>query len=127
ISLQAEGCQGDGIRMAQRAGADMAAGNYTNGIWAPISAVPRRDGTMAGMPSLMFDRHCPGSLMIDAATGRRFFNESDSYQNFGMAAIAQGIARAFIISDARAVASYGLGMVRPRPFSSGKWVRNGYV
>lgn len=126
-SLQPEGCQGDGLTMGAAAGGHVVESNAGNGIWVPASSATRKDGSLAKFPSIVFDRHCPGSLMVDAATGRRFFNESDSYQNFGKVAIERGIGKAYIISDARAVRKYGLGMVKPAPFRVRPWVKKGYI
>jgi succinate dehydrogenase/fumarate reductase flavoprotein subunit len=126
-SLQPEGCQGDGIKMGVEAGGVLNEGNVANGIWVPASSTKRADGSIAKFPSLAFDRHCPGSIMIDARTGRRFFNESFHYQAFGQTVHRQGIEKIWMISDARAVSKYGIGMVKPAPFSPAPWVKQGYV
>jgi succinate dehydrogenase/fumarate reductase flavoprotein subunit len=102
-------------------------GNAANGIWVPASAMKRDDGSIAKFPSLAFDRHCPGSIMVDAATGKRFFNESFHYQSFGQTVQEKGITKIWMINDAPAVRKYGMGMVKPAPFSIRPWVNRGYV
>jgi succinate dehydrogenase/fumarate reductase flavoprotein subunit len=126
-SLQPEGCQGDGIKMGIEVGGTLNEGNAANGIWVPASATQRGDGTLAKFPSLAFDRHCPGSIMIDANTGERFVNESFHYQHFGETVRRKGITKIWMISDSQAVGKYGIGMAKPAPFSPRPWVRKGYL
>lgn len=126
-SLQPEGSRGDGVKMGVAAGGTLNEGNAANGIWVPASSMTRADGSIAKFPSLAFDRHCPGSIMVDARTGKRFVDESFHYQNFGETTLEQGITRIWQISDATAISKYGLGMVKPKPFSPKSWVRKGYV
>jgi len=126
-SLQPEGCQGDGISMGVKAGAVLNEGNASNGIWVPASSHRRADGTLAIFPSLTFDRHFPGSIMVDARNGKRFVDESFHYQAFGEVTLEKGITKVWMISDAEAVGRYGMGMVKPKPFSVKPWVRKGYV
>jgi succinate dehydrogenase/fumarate reductase flavoprotein subunit len=113
--------------MAVEVGAVLNEGNAANGIWVPASTLRRSDGTLAKFPSLTFDRHCPGSILVDATTGTRFVNEGFHYQHFGETAQTKGITRIYMISDARAVSKYGIGMVKPAPFSAKPWVRRGYL
>ncbi|QUT07740.1 FAD-dependent oxidoreductase [Sphingobium phenoxybenzoativorans] len=127
LSLQPEGCTGGGLTMGEAAGGRIEHDNEDNGIWVPVSVSQRKDGSIAKLPSLILERHCPGSIMVDAATGRRFVNEGLSYQHFGRTAIKHDIRKAYILSDAPAVRKYGLGMVKPAPFSVRPWVEKGYV
>ncbi len=126
-SLQPEGTAGDGIGMGVAAGGTLNDSNAANGIWVPASAMERPDGTLAKFPSLAFDRHCPGSILVDARSGKRFVDESFHYQNFGEVTFEKSITRIWMISDAEAVGKYGMGMVKPRPFSPKPWVRRGYI
>lgn len=126
-SVQPEGAQGDGVKMGVEVGAVLNEGNAANGIWVPASAFRRPDGTLAKFPSLAFDRHCPGSIMVDARNGQRFVDESFHYQNFGETALEKGVTRIWMISDADAVGKYGMGMVKPKPFSPAPWVKKGYI
>lgn len=126
-SLQPEGSQGDGITIGEEAGGSVNEGNVANGIWVPASAFKRKDGTLAKFPSLFFDRHCPGSILVDAATGKRFVNESFHYQNFGEVTREKGITKIWMINDVVAVRKYGMGMVKPAPFPIRPWVEKGYI
>lgn len=126
-SVQPEGAQGDGVKMGVEAGAVLNEGNAANGIWVPASAFKRPDGTLAKFPSLAFDRHCPGSIMVDARNAKRFVDESFHYQNFGEATLERGVTRIWMISDAEALGKYGMGMAKPKPFSPKRWVDNGYL
>lgn len=126
-SLQPEGSRGDGIRMGESVGGRLNPDNAANGIWVPASRYTRQDGSVGFFPSLFFDRHCPGQIMVDARNGRRFVDESFHYQNFGEVTLDKGVTRIWQIADARAVARYGLGAIKPAPFRPDKWVRSGYA
>ena len=126
-SLMAEGSQGDGITMGVAVGGNLNSENHGNGIWVPASAFRRADGSLARFPSLFFDRHCPGSILVDARTGKRFVNESGPYQSFGETAYRAGVTKIWQINDLTAVKKYGMGMVKPAPFPIGPWVKKGYV
>jgi succinate dehydrogenase/fumarate reductase flavoprotein subunit len=126
-SLQPEGCNGEGIAMGQEAGGVFRTDNVANGIWVPASTFRRADGSIAKYPSLFFDRHCPGSILIDARTGRRFVDESFHYHHFGQTAFEKGVTKVWMISDADAVSKYGIGMSKPAPFSPKPWVKKGYL
>ena len=126
-SVQPDGANGDGINMGVAVGGTLNTGNAANGIWVPASAHKREDGTLAKFPSLAFDRHCPGSIMVDAKTGKRFVDESFHYQNFGETVIEKKIEKIWMLSDTKAVNTYGMGMVKPKPFSPKPWVKKGYI
>ncbi|MFW2829663.1 FAD-dependent oxidoreductase [Sphingomonas sp. ID0503] len=126
-SLQPEGSQGDGVNMGTAVGGTINETNAANGIWVPASAMKRDDGTLAKFPSLAFDRHCPGQIMVDARDGKRFVDESFHYQNFGETTAEKGVTKIWQIADSEAVSKYGLGMVKPAPFSPKPWVKKGYV
>lgn len=126
-SVQPEGCRGDGIKMGEEVGAVLNQGNAANGIWVPASAFKRPDGSLARFPSLFFDRHCPGSIMVDARDGKRFVDESFHYQHFGETCLEKGITRIWMISDSEALGKYGMGMAKPKPFSPKPWVDKGYL
>lgn len=127
LSLQPEGCQGDGIKMATAAGAVLAEGNVSNAIWTPMSAEPQPRGKdLAPFPHLMLDRLMPGSIIVDRS-GRRFANEAASYQSLGNEINKHQVRSAWLISDARAVARYGLGLARPAPMPNGHLQRSGYL
>ena len=125
-SLQPEGSQGDGITLALAAGATLGTKNVANGIWAPMSAIPRKRRPLAPFPHLMFDRLMPGSIVVDGS-GNRFVNEATHYQGFVDAMHRQGISLAFLIGDARHIRRYGMGLARPAPWPNGRLIRAGYL
>jgi succinate dehydrogenase/fumarate reductase flavoprotein subunit len=125
-SLQPEGCEGDGITLATAAGGTLGADNVANGIWSPMSAIPRRKGQLAPFPHLILDRLMPGSIVVDGS-GRRFVNEATHYQAFVDAMHRQGVRNAFLIGDARLLRRYGMGLARPAPWPNGRLRRAGYL
>lgn len=125
-SFQSEGSQGDGINMGVRAGGKFVVENAANAIWAPASSFTRDDGTFAKYPSLVFDRHCPGSILVDTK-GKRFVDESFHYQNLGEITREKSITKYWMISHAPAVRRYGMGAVKPAPFTIKPWVDKGYI
>ena len=126
-NVQPEGSRGDGIIMAQKAGGVFKADNVANAIWVPASKCQRSDGSTAIFPSLFFDRHSPGSMMVDAATGKRFLNEGFHYQSFGENCARLGVEKVWLLADSRFIKKYGMGMVKPWPFPKKSWIKKGYL
>ncbi|AMM31865.1 fumarate reductase [Sinomonas atrocyanea] len=70
--------EGDGLRMAQRIGAQTR--GTREAWWAPMSVTgDTRDGQPIGT-LLRFERQGPGSIMVNRC-GRRFANESQNYND----------------------------------------------
>ena len=88
-SAAPEGNTGDGMRMGEAVGGAVADDLVHPGAWAPVSLVPRADGSVGRFPHLV-ERAKPGFIAVDAR-GRRFVNEADSYHDF-MAALMRGHA-----------------------------------
>ncbi len=101
-------------------------GNDTHVFMAPVSKRQRDDGSMAVFPHFVFDRSKPGIISVDA-NGRRFTNEARSYHEFAKAQLATGTTPAFLITDARGLRKYGLGMVRPGARGAKSLIRAGYL
>ena len=120
---------GDGLRLGEAVGGQVADDLVHAGAWAPVSRVPRRDGNFGAFPHLM-ERAKPGFIAV-RRDGRRFANESDSYHAFMsslFAATPTGeAAEAWLIADRRARSRYGIGAVRPFPFPDAPWLGNGYL
>ncbi|MNF57454.1 3-oxosteroid 1-dehydrogenase [compost metagenome] len=120
---------GDGLRLGEAVGGQVADDLAHAGAWAPVSRVPRRDGSVGAFPHLM-ERAKPGFIAV-RRDGRRFVNEADSYHDFMTALFAAtppGEApEAWLIGDRRARNRYGIGAVRPFPFPDAPWLRNGYL
>lgn len=118
---------GDGIRVAEEAGANLQAFAFSNVAWAPVSLVPQREG-QGRFPHLI-DRAKPGLIAV-TRDGKRFVNEAGSYHEVMRALFVatQGQpVEAWLICDHRFQRRYGLGMSRPAPLPRWPWLRNGYL
>ncbi|WP_296560360.1 FAD-dependent oxidoreductase [Pigmentiphaga sp.] len=130
LSLVTRGNTGDGLRMAQQAGAALRHAS-SPGSWMPMSRVPRRDGSFATYPH-SYERGKPGVIAVNREA-RRFANESNSYHDFVealLAARAQGDERppvAYFICDSAFVRRYGLGIAKPFPLPRSHYLRSGYL
>lgn len=120
---------GDGLRLAEAAGALVDDELAANVALAPVSLVPRRDGSTAHFPHLV-ERAKPGIIAV-TPQGRRFASEADSYHDFMQALIAatpQGSApQCWLIADHKAQRRWGLGWTKPFPFPLGLAIRSGYL
>ncbi|MGR1582567.1 FAD-dependent oxidoreductase [Thalassobius sp. S69A] len=114
--------------LAETLGAVYGQGNDQNAFWAPCSIRTRPDGSRAVFPHFVLDRSKPGSVCVDRH-GARFVNETRSYHAFGKAMLQGGAAtqHAWIIMDAKGIAKYGLGMVRPGGDDLRPYLKDGYL
>lgn len=123
------GNTGDGIRLAEDAGARMEIRYPSAAAWMPVSKVPDGKGGFVAFPHLL-DRYKPGVIAV-LRNGRRFCNESESYHDVGAAMIAacEGEAEtaAWLIADKETIAKYGLGYAKPAPLPLGPLLKNGYL
>jgi succinate dehydrogenase/fumarate reductase flavoprotein subunit len=121
------GAAGDGMRLAERAGAAIDEAHATPAFWSPISTMTRNDGTVAVFPHLLLDRAKPGLIAVNA-TGRRFVNEGDSYHDFVLGMLrAPGGVPAWLVCDRAFIAKYGLGLVHPGTRRLNRFVARGYL
>lgn len=108
--------QGDGIRLAQEAGAVMGRGHVSPAFWAPVSIWTKPNGEVVRYPHLVWDRSKPGLIAVNAQ-GRRFVNESSSYHEFvlGMYRSNETVPSipAHLICDQAFVDKWGLGLALP--------------
>ena len=115
-SMSPAGNTGDGIRMAQQAGGQLATGNSSPAFWAPVSVLQRPDSTPLRYPHLVWDRAKPGLIAVNAA-GERFVNESTSYHEFvlGMYRSHQRVPSipAYLLCDSDFIETWGLGLALP--------------
>jgi succinate dehydrogenase/fumarate reductase flavoprotein subunit len=122
------GGTGDGIRLAQAAGAALGTKPPTSGFWTPTSKVRRSDGSVYHFPHLVTDRSRAGVIAVNLA-GERFVNEAYNYHDFGIAMLDQPAradgARAFLICDARYLRSNTFGIVYPG--AERRMVARGYL
>ncbi|MER2297870.1 MAG: FAD-dependent oxidoreductase [Pseudomonas sp.] len=120
---------GDGLRLGEQVGGQLGPQLPQAGAWAPISRVPRRDGSVGNFPHLI-DRAKPGFIAV-RRDGRRFVNEADCYHDFMNALFAASppgqAPEAWLICDHRAQRRYGIGWAKPFPFPLGAYQRCGYL
>ena len=123
------GNTGDGLRLGESAGSVLDAHTANAGAWAPVSLVPRRDGTVGHFPHLI-ERAKPGLIAVTRA-GHRFVDEAGSYHDFMQALFAATPpgepVQAWLVCDHRFIRRYGLGHVRPAPFLLAPALHSGYL
>jgi succinate dehydrogenase/fumarate reductase flavoprotein subunit len=129
-SLSYHGNRGDGLAAGKRLGAATGLEKGDSGLWAPVSIVPRPDGSKGLFPHLVLDRAKPGLIAVNSA-GRRFVNEAVSYHDFVLAMFeshrtAPSIP-AYLICDVAFLQKYGLGIVYPGHSHPERFVKNGYL
>jgi succinate dehydrogenase/fumarate reductase flavoprotein subunit len=120
---------GDGLRLGESVGATIETRLAAAGAWAPVSLVPRRDGSIGHFPHLI-ERAKPGLIAVTRA-GRRFVNEAESYHDF-MSALFTALpagqpVQAWLLCDHRFVRRYGLGAAKPAPVPLHASLRSGYL
>ncbi len=128
-SAASRGNTGDGLRLGEAAGGVVGADMAQCAALAPVSLVPRADGSVAHFPHLI-ERAKPGLIAV-TARGQRFVNEADSYHDF-----LQGLLRAtpageavqgWLVCDHAFMRRYGLGAAKPAPMPMGAMLTNGYL
>lgn len=127
-SPSAEGHSSDLHIQLEKLGAHYGQQHDQAAFWAPVSIRTRKDGTTAVFPHFVFDRSKPGTVCVDQ-NGRRFVNESVSYHEFGKTMLEGGLdcAKAWIITDAKGLEKYGLGMVRLGGDNPAPYLKDGYL
>lgn len=129
LSPTPTGNTGDGIRLAEEAGATFEARFPNAAAWMPVSRVPLSGGRTGVFPHLV-DRYKPGIIAVNRQ-GRRFANESHSYHDTGAAMIRDGEGGAetgaWLVCDHATIRKYGLGYAKPAPVPIGLYTRNGYL
>lgn len=119
------GNTGDGLRLAEAAGARIDETLPNAAAWVPVSKVPRAGGGFGLFPHFI-DRAKPGVVAV-TGKGVRFVNEGNSYHDFIQALFAQGETAAWLVTDHRAIRAYGLGFVKPRPLPLAPHLKSGYL
>ncbi|MGO2450695.1 FAD-dependent oxidoreductase [Pseudomonas taetrolens] len=127
-TMSPPGNMGDGQQLAASVNAAIGENLAANFFWAPVSVLRKADGSLERFPHLVTDRAKPGVIAVNLY-GRRFVNESDSYHCFVEAMFANGGANApcWLICDAHALNTYGLGLARPRPVDNQALIEAGYL
>ncbi len=120
---------GDGLRLGESVGALVDARLAAPCAWAPVSLVPRKDGSFGHFPHLA-ERAKPGLIAV-TADGRRFVNEADSYYDYVDALLKAIPAGAepisWLICDHRFQRRYGLGFAKPAPLPLAPYIASGYL
>lgn len=129
LALPPLGASGDGLRLGESAGGQVATDLVSPVAWAPVSLVRHKDGSTGHFPHII-ERGKPGIIGV-LADGKRFVNEAHGYYDYTSAMVAavppgQEVA-SWLICDHRFQRRYGLGISRPTPVPVGPWVRNGYL
>lgn len=129
LSPTPKGNTGDGITLAETAGARLDIRFPSAAAWMPVSKVPLSGGRTGVFPHLL-DRYKPGIIAVTSG-GKRFCNEAESYHDVGAAIISacEGATETavWLICDHTAIRKYGLGYAKPAPMPVGPFVRNGYL
>ncbi len=128
-SAAPKGNTGDGLCLGEMVGGEVRHDLTDAGAWAPVSLVPRADGTTGRFPHLI-ERAKPGLIAV-RRNGRRFSNEANSYHDM-MGDLFRALepgepAEAWLICDHKFQRRYGLGAARPRPFPLRDMLANGYL
>lgn len=117
-------CDGDGLRMAMKAGAKL--GNMREAWWIPASVVPESD-IPTGRQLMSGPRCLPRSIIVNRQ-GRRFTNESANYNAFGNAFHVVDVARfeyanlpSWLIFDHVYVERFGFGARLAPPGTVADW------
>ena len=120
---------GDGVNMAEAAGAVVDIRFQETSAWMPVTKVDFGNGEIGVFPHLL-DRYKPGIIGV-LKNGKRFTNESNSYHDVGAAMVAackgQQETAMWLICDKTALGKYGLGYVKPAPMPIGRFIKNGYL
>lgn len=129
LSPAPPGNTGDGLRLAESVGGQVAVDLPNAGAWIPVSRVQRSNGETGVFPHLI-DRYKPGVIAVNRR-GQRFTNESDSYHDMGMAmqksCADEAEVCAWLVADHRTIRRYGLGFAKPFPLPLGGHLRSGYL
>ena len=122
---------GDGLRLGESQGGVVNTLGQQAAALAPVSLVPRTDGTQAHFPHLI-ERAKPGLIAV-TAQGQRFTNEANSYHDFMQDLLKVSEAsspsrpEAWLVCDHAFLRHYGLGAVKPAPLPLRPWLKNGYL
>ena len=106
---------GDGIDMATSIGGRLPVEPEPHqAVYAPMSVFQPIRGPTRRYPHFA-DRANPGSIIVDK-NGKRFANESQSYQELVRMMHEKGVEKAYLICDRTFLRKYGLGFVLPSPY-----------
>ena len=108
---------GDGIRLGESVGAVFTSNLHSAAGWAPVSLVPKSDGSFSRFPHLI-ERGKPGLIAVKE-NGQRFTNEANSYYDFMTdlfnSSPKNSTPKSWLICDHSFIKRWGLGAVKPAP------------
>lgn len=128
LALPPQGANGDGLRLGEAAGGEVATELASAAAWCPVSRVPYPDGSVGHFPHII-ERAKPGIIGV-LANGKRFVNEADGYYDYVKAMVehAPGSEVAsWLICSHRFQRRYGLGISRPFPLPIKPHLDSGYL
>ena len=128
LALPPQGVEGDGLRLGETAGGEVATELASAAAWCPVSRVPYPDGSVGHFPHII-ERAKPGIIGV-LANGKRFVNEADGYYDYVKAMVehAPGSEVAsWLICSHRFQRRYGLGISRPFPLPIKPHLDSGYL
>ena len=128
LALPPQGVEGDGLRLGETAGGEVATDLASAAAWCPVSRVPYPDGSVGHFPHII-ERAKPGIIGV-LANGKRFVNEADGYYDYVKAMVehAPGSEVAsWLICSHRFQRRYGLGISRPFPLPIKPHLDSGYL
>ncbi len=114
-SMSPQGNRGEGIKLAEEAGAVMGKGHTAPAFWAPVSLLRKKDGSVLNYPHLVWDRAKPGLIAVNR-DAQRFVNEASSYHDFVSAMYRHGsdtCIPAWLLCDHDFIEKWGLGLALP--------------
>ncbi|MCP1196049.1 FAD-dependent oxidoreductase [Acetobacter senegalensis] len=128
-TVAAPGTSGDGLSLAEAAGAAIDTAVASPAAWCPVSLVPFKDGTVGHYPHII-ERAKPGIIAV-RANGRRFGNEADGYYDY-ITNLFRSLEPgekpvSWLICTRAFQRRWGLGYSRPAPFPLRPYIRSGYI
>lgn len=128
LALPPLGANGDGLRLGESVGGQVADDLHSPVAWAPVSRVPHSDGSTGHFPHII-ERGKPGIIGV-LADGKRFVNEADGYYDYVSAMVAQAPGEkveSWLICSHAFQRRYGLGISRPFPLPVQPLINSGYL
>ncbi|SFJ53354.1 FAD-dependent oxidoreductase [Celeribacter neptunius] len=133
VSPAPPGNTGDGLRLAESAGASIKTDLPNSAAWVPVSRPPMGNGLLGTFPHFV-DRSKPGVIAV-TRSGKRFVNEAQSYHDFCQAMVKRcreedgpdGELAAWFVADHRTFRKYGLGFAKPAPVPYKSLIKQGYL
>ncbi|ROL79042.1 FAD-dependent oxidoreductase [Pseudomonas vranovensis] len=128
LALPPLGANGDGLRLGESVGGQVADDLHSPVAWAPVSRVPYKDGSSGHFPHII-ERAKPGIIGV-LADGKRFVNEADGYYDYVSAMVAKAPGdkvESWLICSHAFQRRYGLGISRPFPLPLQPLLKSGYL